>query len=525
MTIHNDGKGQTINDEINLYTLCQTVNTLPTHLIKTAYEFIHKNCKLTLSAQANFETAISRYENCSTSPFVLVKIIRVWNNEYYLKHIKPLMKEYETQFHIIDLNDTFIFNNIRDKSENHEYTTDKQVIEDMSRCLRFIDDGKDMYIIKSFNNEGGTQQFAFVNDSYIMKQLKRVNLWTEDNKTIKASDILINNMSKFVIRGVQFFSNSEHVLSMFHGFKYKVIESVDTSLIQPFLDLVHEVISNNDDVINEYILNWISYIVQHPGTKTGTALVLKGLQGIGKGTFTNILSELLAGYSAKNITDISELTGTFNSVIEGRMLIILNELKNCGDDRMSNFNALKSIITDDTIRINEKLQPRRTAQNLANFIFVSNNAFPVKIETGDRRYVVSFVNGKYKDDLNYFNHLNDVANKEGFYDNLLTFFIKRDISNFKPQRIPMTEAKQDIIDASKSPVDTFICDHYRELIDGMLCDYALSLKPIDVREKTFAIQLKDRCRRERKQIEGSRKWYYILKDECKSIYKPTDDDE
>ena len=44
--------------------------------------------------------------------------------------------------------------------------------KNMSRCLRFIDDGNDMYIIKSFNNEGGTQHFSFVNDSYIMKQLK-----------------------------------------------------------------------------------------------------------------------------------------------------------------------------------------------------------------------------------------------------------------------------------------------------------------------------------------------------------------
>ena len=87
-------------------------------------------------------------------------------------------------------------------------------------------------------------------------------------------------------------------------------------------------------------------------------------------------------YSAKNTTYISELTRTFNSVIEGRMLIIFNELKNCDDDRMSNFNALKAIITDDTIRVNEKLQSRRTAQNLASFIFVSNNAFPVKIEKG-----------------------------------------------------------------------------------------------------------------------------------------------
>ena len=63
-------------------------------------------------------------------------------------------------------------------------------------------------------------------------------------------------------------------------------------------------------------------------------------------------------------------------------------MKNNGEDRMVNFNSLKSKITDNTIRINEKFMPRHTAQNVANFIFCTNNAFPIKIEAGDRRYVI-----------------------------------------------------------------------------------------------------------------------------------------
>ena len=82
----------------------------------------------------------------------------------------------------------------------------------------------------------------------------------------------------------------------------------------------------------------------------------------------------------RSVTDISELTGNFNSIVENKMLIVLNEVKNCGDDRLANFNALKSIITDNSIRINEKNQPRRTAENVANFIFCTNNPYPVKIE-------------------------------------------------------------------------------------------------------------------------------------------------
>jgi hypothetical protein len=56
----------------------------------------------------------------------------------------------------------------------------------------------------------------------------------------------------------------------------------------------------------------------------------------------------LAGYSAKNVTDIDDLAGKFNAVIENKMLVIANEMKNCGESRMPNMDALKSIITDNS---------------------------------------------------------------------------------------------------------------------------------------------------------------------------------
>ena len=81
--------------------------------------------------------------------------------------------------------------------------------------------------------------------------------------------------------------------------------------------------------------------------------------------------------------------------------------KNVGDDRLANFNTLKSILTDNSIRINEKNQPRRDAENVGNFVFVTNNAFPVKLEVGDRRYVVLRCNGKYKGKTEFFKQLCD----------------------------------------------------------------------------------------------------------------------
>ena len=195
-----------------------------------------------------------------------------------------------------------------------------------------------------------------------MKKLLQIVWKTElsvrgKKKDITAKHVIKQYWHKFAKDGVKFYSKVDDVMSMFHGYKCKVVDEIDYSIIQPFLNLVKEVICNNENELYDYINGWIAKMIQNPGKKNGTALVLKGLQGTGKNTFTGILCELLAGYSAENVTDMNEFTGQFNSVVEGRMLLVLNECKNSGEDRLANFDALKSLITDKSIRINEKNQP------------------------------------------------------------------------------------------------------------------------------------------------------------------------
>ena len=526
LEIHNDGGSRCIDDEITLFTLFQAINSLSNKYVDEAYDNVRNKCKLTDNAFINFDKSILRYQHLQSSPFVLVKIIKRWNNEYYEEHVKPLLNVYEIVMNKIDLNDSFNLNNIREKAESKKYHSKKEVIEDLSKVIRYIDDGSESYVIKSFDTFTNTYQLKFANDAFISRSLRRINLWKSGNEQITVYSLFIEHLSKFCMKGVKFNSSDENVLSLFHGFAHNILEHVDMNKIQMFLELIKEVICNNNELVYQYVLNWIAFVVQNPGVKTGIAIVLKGLQGIGKNRFTDTICEMMKGYSAKNITDINELTGQFNSIVEGKMMIVLNELKNCGDDRLANFNALKSIITDIMIRINEKNQPRRDAENVANFIFCTNNSFPVKIDSGDRRYLVLDCNGKHKGDFKYFEQLVDNQD-DVFYDNLLTFFIKRDISTFQVREIPMTEAKQDLIDASKSPIDQWICDNYNKLCDGIPCADALLSKPAEMRDRAFQLQLKDKCERKRRREDAKLVWYYVLKDECKGIYQQTElnDDE
>ena len=523
--IHNDSGNQPIKEEITLFTLFQAINSLPNDVINDAYDYIFENSNLTPNAKSNYNNARKRYMHLKTNPYVLINMLKYHNNEYYNKFIKKDLTENEIKISNIDLNDNFSMRDIRNKAEKHLYKTYKDVVEDLSKVIRFVESNNLMFIIKMYDTKNNKYVIGYMTNTNMKESLKMIKLWKDDKKQITVYDAFINYQSRLSVKGVKFYStNDKDIFSIFNGYKYNTVENINENIISNFLNLVSEVIADNNEEIYNYLLNWISYIIQNPGKKTETAIVLKGLQGIGKNTFTDILCELLSGYSENNINQIGELTGNFNSVVESKMLLILNELKNAGEDRLANFDTLKSIVTDKTIRINEKNQPRRTSENVSNLIFVTNNSYPVKIESGDRRYVVLACNGKYKNNHEYWNNIYNNLNEE-FYNNLLTYFIKRDINNFNPRIIPMTEAKQDLIEASRNPVDIWICNNYNNLCEGMLCADAILLKPYDIKERTFTLYLKDKCIRKQLRRDGKKPYYYFLRDECKEIYQQTINDE
>jgi hypothetical protein len=64
------------------------------------------------------------------------------------------------------------------------------------------------------------------------------------------------------------------------------------------------------------------------------------------------------------------------------------------------------LITDNTFTIESKFVNSRTIDNVSNFIFVSNNFLPIKIENGDRKYVIFTTSNEWKNNFEYFDKLN-----------------------------------------------------------------------------------------------------------------------
>jgi hypothetical protein len=76
-------------------------------------------------------------------------------------------------------------------------------------------------------------------------------------------------------------------------------------------DHIFNVICSGVDEWYDYTLNWLAYMVQHPGEVGHTAMVLHGGHGIGKGVFAQYLLKMF-GAHALHLRDSNHLLGRYN---------------------------------------------------------------------------------------------------------------------------------------------------------------------------------------------------------------------
>jgi hypothetical protein len=127
-----------------------------------------------------------------------------------------------------------------------------------------------------------------------LKILKNINIGFDD----KGKTNNLNNGSNsikniFSVKDVRFYSKAIDVLSLFQGYPFDIEGSLFSEyLIKPILNLIFEVICEKNNDLYIYVISLISYLIQNPGSKTESALIIIGEQGTGKNTFfTHVISK------------------------------------------------------------------------------------------------------------------------------------------------------------------------------------------------------------------------------------------
>jgi hypothetical protein len=339
------------------------------------------------------------------------------------------------------------------KNKYEKYYKEGRLIEEMNKeCFFYTATSDIIYIIndeiivnKSKIAELKYKKYMFSienpNANSALKYIKvnPFNLWLEhiDRKDI---DKIVFDPSTT--------EEKENVFNTWSGYKYNhTDEDIDMDKIKDFLFHIKDVIANNDESQSEYILNWISHIIQMPYKRTNTCLVFSSIQGVGKTIIIDLLGKMIGKDYYLSTNSLDAVLGHFTSSGANKLLVNFNETNWGGDVKME--GKFKSFITDDMYKLEKKGKDPIYINNLANSIISSNKDWLVAMTRDDRRF-------------NLMECKNEKLSKEKALkildtdlQHLFNYFMNRDISNFDPSVYKRSEFAEKQIELNYDSVQVF----------------------------------------------------------------------
>ncbi|MFZ6693830.1 primase-helicase family protein [Undibacterium sp. SXout20W] len=223
--------------------------------------------------------------------------------------------------------------------------------------------------------------------------------------------------------------------------------------ISLFMDLI-AALCNDDQTCMTYLLNYLAHMVQKPAELPEVAIVMRGTQGIGKGSLMKTIGGFTDNY--KQLSTSNSLTGQFNGHLLNAFINFADEAVWGGDK--SAEGRLKAMITEGTNSINDKGRQEIQVKNFSRIFVASNEEWCVPVGEEDRRFFVVDGSPRYKGKTKpgeFFSQYNEWI-KNGGREAVFHALKTRDISSFAPRDFPNTKARMNLMIRSLPLPERFI---------------------------------------------------------------------
>ena len=277
-----------------------------------------------------------------------------------------------------------------------------------------------------------------------VKKDKLICFWIDeelaliDNLNYKPSDELIFN------------DDNKLFFNIYNKSKLLIKKDFEVGEFKYIKQLIMNLVGDNE-IEYDYFLKWLAWQIQNPLVRLPTSIIFQGEQGTGKSQFCN---KVLKNIFGNNFTEIgqTDINSDWNDYIMGKQLIVANEVIH-NDNKFLVPDKLKNYVTDEYIRILRRFRDGIITRNYAQWIFVTNNDIPLKIDKDDRRYSV-FKSKKLVNGYELIKNLDENLVEEIKY--FMNYLLSLEL-NFDEVSQPLhNSAKDDLIKANYNSVEEFI---------------------------------------------------------------------
>lgn len=215
--------------------------------------------------------------------------------------------------------------------------------------------------------------------------------------------------------------------------------------------IIAHALGSHEDTYRHF-LNWLAYIVQKMEI-TGTAWILQGTEGTGKGLlYHKILTPI---FGEENVVSkrMEELESEFTGFMENKFIVFIDEIEAGNTFYYNKISAkLRNLIVEPSISIRRMYMPPFMAKNYSNLLFASNKEEPVKVPPDDRRYNVGFYQAQPILEVISAEEIDEVLPEE--LPKFLAYLMDYSVDRAAARRPLDSEARTTLIDVGRTAIDT-----------------------------------------------------------------------
>jgi hypothetical protein len=189
----------------------------------------------------------------------------------------------------------------------------------------------------------------------------------------------------------------------------------------------------------DYFMGWLARLVQFPAEQAEVAIVMRSVEGTGKGTVARALMRIF-GRHAMTVSNSKHLVGAFNWHLRDCVFLFADEAFFAGD--RAHVGVLNSLITEPTLTLEGKGKDiGDPTPNRLHIMMASNESWVVPATVEARRYFVLDVLDAVVGNKVYFDELN-AQMEDGGHGAMLYDLLNCDLTGFDYRNAPKTAALQ-----------------------------------------------------------------------------------